>query len=68
MDVKAQYVTYVNKDLNYLVLFKNGGSKTQISDQVISFSTGTHKTLYLKKDAAFIGDIQNLQSEFVIMG
>lgn len=60
LNVKAQYVTYINLDLDYLVLFKNAGTKTQIADGVLNFSADRSRAMYLQKDAAFVGNIQNL--------
>lgn len=61
LNVKSQYVTYINKDLDYLVMFRSNGERNEIAKDVLTISSNQNRAIYLQKDGIFVGDIHNIK-------
>ena len=62
LTLQAGFVTYVNKDLDNLVLYKSAGKQTELSDNVLAMSAGTKYLLYLKSNLLELADSKNLNA------
>src|SRR5579872_2182228 len=59
LNVRAQYVTYVNQDIDDLTMFLSQPKGTQIAQNVLDFYSGKKRILYVTADKIFIADVNS---------
>lgn len=57
LNIKAQYVTYIHKDLPAVTLFRSQPDRQKISEEILDFSAGNRKIVYVTKDKIFVSDL-----------
>jgi len=63
LNVRAQYVTYANQNLNNIVLFLNHPAADLIHGGVQDFSSGRKRILYLTDSALHLADLSSAHRE-----